>query len=373
MKSILRLTIGLSMILLMDSCLLQKKPIPSSTVILPLTDTITLREGTLVYGLPQTLFSVSVDMERTIEKPGPYSKFAEDFLGLQNVVTSETEYWTITGLTVKTHEEVDPSSFYIIETNTLFQTNVLALKKEGYILDLNPADNSVEKIIFGNKGINTGLPGIFDLGSDEYYLSQNDTVYKRVSIDSTFIRIPFLVEKKKKLTADQLAGKAAKRLMELRDGKILILTGEANVFPQSEAAINEINRLEKEYTELFAGKSWKESKTLSFKLLPNKEMIGKQVVLFRFSEKTGPLAVSEKGGIPVTVELIPEQKTRNLKIISSQQPESSGTKYDKLFYRVPDVVNVKINKGPETLFNSRKLIYQFGEVLQLPSNYIIGK
>ena len=36
--------------------------------------------------------------------------------------------------------------------------------------------------------------------------------------------------------------------MELRDGKHMILTGETNLFPQDEAAINEMNRLEKEYT-----------------------------------------------------------------------------------------------------------------------------
>jgi hypothetical protein len=29
--------------------------------------------------------------------------------------------------------------------------------------------------------------------------------------------------------------------------------------------------------------------------------------------------------------------------------------------------------GNETLYNSRKLVYQFGEILQLPENYIIGK
>jgi len=36
-------------------------------------------------------------------------------------------------------------------------------------------------------------------------------------------------------------------------------------------------------------------------------------------------------------------------------------------------VDIRINMGSEKLFNSRKLIYQFGEVIQLPANYIIGK
>jgi hypothetical protein len=46
---------------------------------------------------------------------------------------------------------------------------------------------------------------------------------------------------------------------------------------------------------------------------------------------------------------------------------------DKIFYRVPDVVNISISSGNETILSSRRLIYQFGQVVQLPSNYIIGK
>ena len=129
----------------------------------------------------------------------------------------------------------------------------------------------------------------FDLGSDEYFQLQRDTAYKRMNVDSSFVRIPYIVEKKKKLTIDQLAEKAAKRLMELRDGKHLILTGEATVFPQSDAAINEINRLEKAYTELFTGKTIKDSFTFSYQIIPSKAMVGKPVTLFQFSDLTGPV------------------------------------------------------------------------------------
>ena len=79
-----------------------------------------------------------VEMERTIEKPGPYAQYAKIFLGLTNVIKSESESWSIEGITVKTHDELDPSEFYVISSTSLFQTNVLALRKEGLILDLNP-------------------------------------------------------------------------------------------------------------------------------------------------------------------------------------------------------------------------------------------
>ena len=342
-------------------------------VILPLSDPNALREGSIVYGLPRTVFTFTVEFERTIEKPGPYARYAGELLGLDKVITEENESWTIEGISVNSHEELDPSEFYIIESNSLFQTNVLALKKEGLILDLNPESlNSSANVRFDNEqDLNQFSDS--DLGSDEYYMVQSDTAYKRLSIDSSFVRVPYVVEKKRRLTAYQLAERAAKRLMEMREGKHLILTGEATVFPQSDAAIIEMNRLEKEYMELFTGKTIKQKVSYTYHIIPNRDSDNKQIVLFQFSEVTGPLKGNGKGGTPVTLEIVAEQKTKDLAIIKKQQAEPSAQVYDKLYYRVPDMVNLKVSMGPEVFLNSRKLVFQFGQVIQLPANYIIGK
>ena len=68
----------------------------------------------------------------------------------------------------------------------------------------------------------------------------------------------------------------------MRDGKHLILTGEATVFPQNEAPIIEMNRLEKEYTELFTGKILKRDRKFSYQIVPDKKMTGKPNILFHF-------------------------------------------------------------------------------------------
>jgi hypothetical protein len=314
-------------------------------------------------------------MERTIEIPGPYAKFASDLLGLDNVIRNEDELWSIKGISVLSHEETDPSKLYVIETSKIFNSNILALKKEGLILDLNPARVSYNELPLNSKEIDLSGFRSFDLGSDEYYQVQSDTAFRRIKVDSAFIRIPYLVEKKKRLPTEQLAERAARRLMELRDGKIMILTGEANVFPQDQSAVNEINRLEKEYTELFTGRTFTEERTFTYFLIPEKEMSGKSVQIFKFSERTGPGDIALKEGISVNLIMMPELKTRDITIISGQQAGSataSGVS-DKLFYRIPDVVSLKITLGNETLYNSRKLVYQFGEVIQLPANYLIGK
>jgi hypothetical protein len=373
MKTIIRLLLLVVIIFFTYSCSANKKLAEPKNIILPFSETVTLTEGSIVYSLPKTVFTVQVVMERKVEKPGPYARFADDMLGLNDVIKSENEFWSIEGITVKTHEELDPSEFYIIESSSLFTTNVLALKKEGLILDINPGIYYSHLNQVGPSDSEINHFRSIDLGSDEYFQTLSDTVYRRINIDSSFIRIPYIVENKKKLTLDQLAEKAAKRLMEMREGKHLILTGEATVFPQNEAPINEINRLEKDYAELFTGKIWKEKRTFSFDIIPEKEMIGKPEIIFQFSEKTGPVTGAMKGGKVVTVEFIPEQKTKDLTIISKKLALPETPAFDKLFYRVPDVVNMKIALGPEVLFNSRRLIYQFGEVVQLPANFVIGK
>ncbi|MBW6501261.1 MAG: DUF4831 family protein [Bacteroidales bacterium] len=362
-------------ILLAISCAPSQRTSSGGPVITPLAGKSEIRDGSLVYALPLTVIDVFVETERVIELPGPYSRHAGDYLGLSDVITEEDEYWTIKSITVRTHEELDPSEFYVIESNTMFQTNLLSMKKAGLILDLNPQAYSIYDAHRGQvagKDADLEPLRVLDLGADEYYLSQSDTAYRLVNYDTGFVRIPYLVEKKRKLTVDQLAERAARRLMELRDGKHLILTGEANVFPQSEAAIAEMNRLEKEYTELFTGKIWKETKTFSYQIIPRKEMAESPVALFRFSEVTGPGATTDKTGTPVIVEFTPEQKTKDLAVIRWTQPAQGAMRYDKIYYRVPDVVNVRIYLGNEILNSSRRLICQFGEVMQLPANYIIG-
>jgi hypothetical protein len=373
MKNLIRLSVLIIFLFIGNSCLTNMPIADSKGVITPLSNPGAIRDGSIVYGLPRTVFTVVVDMERTIEKPGPYAQYAGDLLGLTDVILTESESWSIKSVTVKSHDELDPSEYYVIGATTLFQTNVLALKKEGLILDLNPTLlNSAEKqgslTESGKTQFNSS-----DLGSDEYFQVQRDTAYRRMNVDSTFVRIPYVVEKKKKLPIDQLAEKAAKRLLEMRDGKHLILTGEATVFPQSDAAINEINRLEKEYTELFTGKTLNDAFAFSYQIIPQKAMVGKPVVLFQFSDLTGPVTAASKGGKPVTIDFIPEKKTKDLTFSNKGEGKSDSKKYDKLYYRVPDVAVINISLGSEKLFDSRKLIYQFGEVIQLPAYYIIGK
>jgi len=374
MRNFIKLSVFFAVLFAVLSCASERKMADSKIIVTPLSGAMNITEGSLVYGLPLTVIDVRIEAERVIERPGPYARYAESLLGLKDVIEGESETWAITGVTIKSHEEPDPSEFYVIQTSSLFQTNVLSLKKTGLMLDLNPEtyNRTEEESYDGNADLN--VLRVSDLGADEYFRSSSDTVYKLVSFDTAFVNIPYLVEKKQKLSVAQLAEKAAVRLMEMRDGKHMILTGETNVFPQDGAAINEMNRLEKDYTDLFTGKTVREKRAFSYHVIPGKDRAGEKITLCRFSEVSGPLAADAAGGTPLVLELMPEAKTKNLTIITTgKQQGSSASKYDRLYYRVPDVANIKITFGNEIFKVSRRLIYQFGDVVQLPSNYIIGK
>ncbi|MGB8489824.1 MAG: DUF4831 family protein [Bacteroidales bacterium] len=371
MKLIMRSVIFILIIAGALSCAAGRNAASSKAFVTPLSGE-GVAEGSLVYALPLTVIDVTLETERTIEKPGPYARFADDLLGLKDVIMEESEHWRLKNITVKTHEEPDPSQFYVVEASSLFRTNVLQLKKTGIILDVNPGEFGTEAEV--SAGANNDLDHlrVFDLGSDEYFRERQDTLYRVVSVDTSFVRIPYLVERKQKLTIDQLAEKAATRLMELRDGKHLILTGETNVFPQHAAPINEMNRLEKEYTGLFTGKTLKESRTFAYHIVPGAAGTSDKVTLCTFSATSGPVNTQDKSGVPLTIDFIPEVKAPQINIIAKKKNESSGKVYDKLYYRVPAIVTVKASFGNESLSSARKLIYQFGQVLQLPANYIIG-
>lgn len=343
-------------------------------VVLPLGDEVRVTEGSIVYALPLTMFEIDIIAEKRVEIPGPYARYAQEMTGLDRVITAENESWSLTDVRLNTVEELDPAQFYIIRGTTLMQTNLLALRKSGLILDINP--DLYDQAAYSHTQYSTEYAGpLFpDRGAYEYVSTKTDTAYRLVKADTTFIRVPYLVQRKQGMTVEAEAREAADRLLELREGRHMILTGETNIFPQDGAAIDEINRLEREYTALFAGKTWTESKHFRIWVTPDLSMAGEKTTVFTFSENLGVNTSAGGAGEPVQIEINPSGKTRDLKLVV--QPASSKVEHsesDRLYYRVPDVAEITVTLGEERLCTARKLVYQFGSTVALPSNFIIGR
>ena len=254
------------------------------------------------------------------------------------------------------------------------RNNMLALRKSGLVLDINPD-------LYGS-ATHSDLQGdpdyagmLFpDRGAYEYVVTKTDTAYRLVKVDTAFIRVPYLVQKKKGMSLVEEAREAAGRLLELREGRHMILTGETNVFPQDGAALEEINRLEREYMALFAGKSFTETRHFRIWITPDQQMAGQKTTIFTFSETSGVNTSPDGPGEPVLMEIGPSGKTRDLNMVmrpASMQKHANPA--DRVYYRVPDVAEINISLAGENLCTARRLIYQYGSLVALPANFIIGK
>ena len=136
----------LALLLISAGCNTLQKGTSSDIVILPLGGEVKVTEGSIVYALPLTVFEFDITARKTIEVPGPYARFAGEMLGLNDVITEENEIWSLVDVTVNCIEELDPSQFYVIQGTTLMQTNLLALKESGLVLDINPEIYSESKL-----------------------------------------------------------------------------------------------------------------------------------------------------------------------------------------------------------------------------------
>jgi len=360
--------------LMISGCSPYSGKTPADTVVSPLGDKISVTEGCLVYALPMTVFELDIIAEKRTEVPGPYARYASELTGLDNVITGHTEKWSLAGIRLSAVEELDPSQFYIIQGTAMMQTNMLALRKSGLVLDINPD-------LYGS-ATHSDLQGdpdyagmLFpDRGAYEYVVTKTDTAYRLVKVDTAFIRVPYLVQKKKGMSLVEEAREAAGRLLELREGRHMILTGETNVFPQDGAALEEINRLEREYMALFAGKSFTETRHFRIWITPDQQMAGKKTTIFTFSETSGVNTSPDGPGEPVLMEIGPSGKTRDLNMVmrpASMQKHANPA--DRVYYRVPDVAEINISLAGENLCTARRLIYQYGSLVALPANFIIGK
>ena len=350
------------------SCGSMKKVPETGIKVLPMGDAVRLHEGAVVYALPLTAFEFTVVAEKRTMKAGPYYRYAEQLLGLKDVIAEDNVVWTIKEVIINPVLEGDPAQYYMIESDGLIEINALALRSAGLIMDIS-SDRYGHGIITGSNENNDAGLSFRDMGSDTYYNMEKDTTYKVVEFDTTFVRIPYVLEKRRQITLEQQAENTASILLELREGRHMILTGEANVFPQDRAAVDEINRLEDEYISLFTGKSAREKKTFRFFMIPTTEMVGQPTVLFRFSSGAGVVDASDLSGRPIVVEMVKSGNVQNINMI--QKDLSVGQKYDKLYYRIPEIVNLRVTDGRNTLGSTRQPVYQYGKIVALPANYII--
>ncbi|MBN1184955.1 MAG: DUF4831 family protein [Bacteroidales bacterium] len=322
----------------------------------------------MVYALPQTVIKVKVEMLELKTIRGPYYRFAEKYLGINGVPEENKSEWFIQNVTLTTFPETDPEQYYLISPirGTFEPEAIMYLSDEGLIMDLKKLDafaveSKKTKIFHKTPGILFANPTI-----TRNLEHSTDTLYKTILTDTSFIRIPVLKNEMIMRTIDERAEETADFIIEIRSRIFELLTGQGDFYPEGSAlefGISRLNELEEEYLSLFIGKTFEIPHNYNFWYIPGTGEVSENIKLFEYSDKNG--ISQEITGKGKTVNLLIEKvdKTKPIQEHLKMQHSENG---NRIFYRIPDIAEVEIQDGGNTIFNERIPVYQYGTVLTMP-------
>lgn len=334
-----------------------------------------ISESGIIYALPRTNLKFTIEASRTDIIPGPYHEYAEKYMGIEDVSEDETSIWQITNISIHSYNDIDPEHYYILEPSGKMNIDFNKLVQNGNVL---PVNKSVENN-FSNEfyGINNSENEIVftDLSLTKYVGEEKFTYFKRVQRDSLFAKVPVTQTKSVYKSFEDKAEEAANFIFMIREKRFELLTGMADFYPEGkslEVAINELNRLENDYLALFIGKRFTSNYSAGFEFVPTETELNQPYILFRFSEDRGVLPPNDLRGRPIIVELDKKEQTKNLSYLMSDQINREGTVYkDKLYYRIPDVAQVKVFDGNTILATRKVNIEQYGIVVPFPARFLM--
>jgi hypothetical protein len=312
----------------------------------------------IVYSLPRTGIRIFVEVQQEKFFHGPYYEYAEKYLGIKNAPSSDFEEWTITDVKFDTYSEPDPNQVYKAFGPV---ASMLNLSEEGVLLGINSGAESLEREVY-TSDFTTQINVPKEIWTDRSmhsFLAEIDT-------------LPFTMWESKQL--EEKAKEAAHDITKLRKRKFLTLAANYDQLPPDGKAyavmVKELEKIERKYVALFAGKSYTKKHKYVFEVVPGADN-GKGVVAFRFSASEGVQTRSNLSGKPIMLGFTPNKELIQNGGEASDMQKSADAGKSGVYYRVPANGVISLHNGEE-LANARVTVAQFGKVTAVPEGLLDG-
>lgn len=303
----------------------------------------------LAYTLPQTSITVNIKCERESVRRGPFARFAQKYFGTMAPLADKDVY-SIVDAWFETYEESDPSKVYFLDNATQNSMKLYNASVEGLVSKGADGQTMTENR-FEDK---TNLPATDDCCNP---------------LDTSFMSVPLSKHSSILGSLEEQAAEAAEALFTLRRRRFDLVTGEMgeNVFGAGLcAAIQEMERMEKEYLALFFGKTFKTTEVKSYEIVPKLSQTA--AIVCRFSSSTGLVPSSDLAGSPIVLELIPEKKAKGSVLPETIEKGKEKVEVSKAVMRVADIVSCSLIDGNRTITQQRIPLFQFGEIVEVPAS-----
>ncbi|WP_430815466.1 DUF4831 family protein [Carboxylicivirga sp. RSCT41] len=342
-----KLFLAISAAAILSSCAVQQ-PVPNKVNVQDVAQMNNATSNTLVYSLPATVIRVNVEVEKTINKVGPFYRYSQKMLNVSDVVTEDKVEWKIKSVNIETFGVPDNSKRYSISYSGTASAPFLNLTSSGVLAGVNSDFNNAECYL--KKFTAADLPGVEDVNFNDVAMIEKQLV---------------------KTSTAAMAEETANYIYKIRKRRFKILASDFEQLPPDgqsyEVMVRELNKLEKEHMELFVGKTETYTMTRSFDIFPDK-MSTNNDVLFRFSSVSGIVDKMDVSGAPVYFELEAEEGTPlpdAAVVMEKGQEVRNG-----LFYNRPGKATIKIIDKNKLIKEQEVYLGQYGQVVSMPSNVL---
>lgn len=301
------------------------------------------QEG-VTYYLPETKVNILFEAICIKRTPGEFSRYAERYLRVKDVIKEANVEWMLTGTSVELTGQPSPEKMFTIKLNGSKASNI-TLDKQGIIAAINTKVATQEEI--------TEETGIA-------------TVYKKPGEDAS----KYMTEEMLHATSTaKLAELTAKEIYSIRESKLAITRGEAENMPKDgyaiELILDELDKQEQALTELFVGRTDTITHSKCITIKPSEKCDTAKAVLLRFSRKLGFLDKDNLAGEPVYYNL------RDLQSVKLPTPEEIAKikplKKEGICYNIPGKAELELYTG------SRMILKEEIPVAQLGTTEILSK
>ena len=212
-------------------------------------------------------------------KPGPFYKYAEQFLGIKDVAVEPTVIWSMNKIELSTKAVADVNKAFCVEYSGKSFAPYISLTESGILTGVNvKRDNSPKNVT-----------------SDNVKVIEN--------IESKVMEVPLLEEQLLAISSAKMAEETAKIITQIRQNRIALISGDVDKVPADgksmEISLKMMDELEKKYVSLFTGQVSETFQTFIIDYMP--DSIADRDVAFRFSKFSGVVPANDLSGSPYRI------------------------------------------------------------------------
>lgn len=300
----------------------------------------------ITYTLPQTELCVTVKATMTKTVAGMYAPYAEKYLGLSDVATSDQTVWEMKSMTLNGIAVPDASRTYHIEFSEKGALPQFYLSDSGMLLSVN-REPEIE----------------VEVEKEEEEPAAKKLVLKASDVFNEEILKAGSKAKQAELTA--------REIFSLRESRRNLLKGDVDNMPADGASfqlvLDNLEAQEQALLSLFVGTTTVTTVEKKFRYVPTESV--KNKVFFRFSSYEGFVDADDLLGEPYYVSVdVTEDNRMASAPVDPKKKVAAG-----IAYNIPGKAHIQLSFDGEVIADTYMTMGQFGHVEQLPVAQFIDK